>query len=377
MKERQEWRGHYWRSWEGRHSARWRRKRGVIFVRFMAVFGLVVLLVLGGMAALAFFFTGLAGGNRGTAVLVLLSSCGLAIALPLLAASLAARAFRGIAVPLADVMEAADAVAEGDFSVRVAERGRGNQFTGLARSFNRMAAELERSDALRRNLTADVAHELRTPLHIIRGNLEGVLDGVYAPTSEHVAATLEETATLSRLVDDLLILSQAEAGQLPLQMESVDIADLLADVQTSFGGLAAEKQIDLQVRIDGRPERLVVTGDALRLDQALSNLVVNALQHTPPGGRVRLQAGRQDGLLRLEVADTGEGILTEDLPFVFDRFWRGDPARSRSGGAGAGLGLAIAKQLVEAHQGTISVDSAPGQGAQFVILLPAAAGAPA
>ena len=133
----------------------------------------------------------------------------------------------------------------GDLSVRVGEDGRDNQFAKLAHSFNRMTAELQRSDQLRRNLTADVAHELRTPLHIIQGNLEGLLDGVYEPTAEQIGGTLEETRMLARLVDDLHILSQAEAGQLPLHLEAVAVPELLADVETSFSGQAAAKNIDL------------------------------------------------------------------------------------------------------------------------------------
>ena len=207
----------------------WRRKRRFLFFRLAGVFGFMVLLVLGGMAALAFLFSRLFGGDGQTAVLVWIGGIGLALAMPVLAGLVARRAVQDIATPLAGVMTAADRVAEGDLSVRVPERGPGD-FGRLARSFNRMTEQLEQSDQQRRNLTADVAHELRTPLHIIQGNLEGILDGVYEPTAEHINTTLDEARTLARLVDDLRTLSLAEAGQLPLKQEPVDVAELLADV---------------------------------------------------------------------------------------------------------------------------------------------------
>ena len=359
------------KKWQRHGPPEWKGRGGCLFFRFLFIFGLMVLLVLGGMGILALLLTRAAGGSNETALFVWIGGCGLALALPILAATIGGRAFRGITTPLADVMVAADAVAEGDLTARVAEDGRNNQFARLARSFNRMTEELQRSDQLRRNLTADVAHELRTPLHIIQGNLEGVLDGVYDPSAEHIEATLEETRMLARLVDDLHILSQAEAGQLSLHMEEVDVTELLADVETSFSGQAEVKEIDLKVRIEGKPAELMVSGDVDRLDQVLSNLVANALRHTPEGGQVLLQAQRTDGEVRIIVGDTGEGIAAEELPYIFERFWRGDVSRSHVDGAGAGLGLAIAKQLIDAHQGTIEVTSTPKAGTRFTISIPA------
>ena len=359
----------YWR--RGQIKS-WRRKRGPLFFRFFGIFGFIVLLVLGGMAALAFLLTRLFGGDGQTAALVWVGGCGLSLALPLLAVLLATRAFRNIATPLADVMAAADSVAEGDLSVRVPERGP-SDFRRLAQSFNRMTEELERADQRRRNLTADVAHELRTPLHIIQGNLEGVLDGVYEPAAEHIEATLEETRQLARLVEDLRTLSLAEAGQLPLVWEPVDVAELLADVQTSFSGQAEAAGLDLHVEIEGHLP--AITGDVGRLDQVLGNLLGNALRHTPAGGDITLQAQPMENGVRIIVRDTGEGIPAEDLPYIFDRFWRGDRARTRisshAGGAGSGLGLAIARQLVQAHGGAIRVASELGQGTTFTVELPA------
>ena len=340
-----------------------------IFVRFMAVFGLVVLFILGGMAALAFLITRLFGGDGETTVIVWLGGIGFALAMPILAITMAVRAFRGIASPLADVMTAADSLAEGDLSARVTERGSG-EFNQLARSFNRMASELEHNDQLRRNLTADVAHELRTPLHIIQGNLEGVLDGVYEPSTDHINATLEETRLLARLVDDLRTLSLAEAGQLQLRLEDVELCGILEDVGTSFSGQAESQGIDMKVECAESVVGMSMSLDAGRINQALSNLVVNALRHTPSGGAVTLRAMRDADGVRITVQDTGEGIPSDDLPYIFDRFWRGDRSRTRTSGVGGGLGLSIARQLIQSHGGRIEVESAQSVGTTFTIDLP-------
>ena len=358
-----------WRHHRGRRRD-WQRQRRILFFRFAGVFGIIVLLVLGGMAALAFLLTRPFGGDRHTAVLVWIGGCGLSLALPLIAIRMATRAFRGIATPLADVMAAADAVAEGDLSARVPEpRHAPREFAQLAQSFNRMTQELERADQRRRNLTADVAHELRTPLHIIQGNLEGILDDVYTPSEEHIGATLDETRLLARLVDDLRTLSLAEAGQLPLVWETVDVAELLADVGTSFSGQAEAAGIEL--RVESQDILPTITADVGRLDQVLGNLMANALRHTPPGGTITLRAEPapdSDGV-RITIHDTGDGIPAEDLPYIFDRFWRGDRSRSRGSGVGSGLGLAIARQLIQSHGGRIGVESEAGQGTTFTIEL--------
>ena len=356
------WGDRRWRDHRGRHP-------GLLFLRFVVVFGLFALLILGGFGLLIYFVVRLAGGDSQTATVLWLSTCGLLLLLPGTIAWIGRRAFRSIARPLAALMNAADAVAAGDFSVRVPVQGRG-EFTQLMSAFNRMVEELALADQRRRNLTADVAHELRTPLQIIQGNLEGVLDGVYAPTPEHITATLDETRQLARLVEDLRVLSQAEAGQLPMTWEPVDVADLCADAVTSFGGQAEAAGVALTAVVADTP--LIVSADYGRLDQILSNLLANAIRHTPAGGSVTVRAAATADSVQLQVSDTGEGITAEDLPYIFDRFWRGDRARTHQAGAGSGLGLAIVRQLVQAHGGRIDVASTAGQGTTFSIMLPSA-----
>jgi two-component system OmpR family sensor kinase/two-component system sensor histidine kinase BaeS len=283
------------------------------------------------------------------------------------------RAARRITRPLSETMKAADALAEGDLTARAPVEGSG-EFRDFAQSFNRMAGALETANRHRRELLADVAHELRTPLTIIQGNLEGLRDGVYGATPEHLDLVLDETHKFSRLVDDLRLLTLAEAGQLPLDAQALDVAQLLADVRDAYHCQADEAGTALALDVTGGLPSLYA--DPQRLGQVLGNLVTNALRHTPPGGEVTLGAApvppgaaKSTGIL-LWVADNGEGIPAEDLPRIFDRFWRGDPARSHERGAGSGLGLAIAKGLVEAHGGRIWAESRAGEGTTVSCLFP-------
>ena len=366
MNGRDEW-GPRWGAprWQGRWRGTPRQHRR-LFIRFMAGMMVAAVVFLGWTAALASVIARITGTGGPTPGWSWAASLLLTLSLPLLVIAMLRLAFRRLLVPLSDLVSAADAVAKGDLGVRIEEGGRG----GLARlvhAFNRMTAELELADRRRRNLTADVAHELRTPLHIIQGNLEGVLDGVYEPTPAHIEATLAETRALSRLVEDLRVLSLAEAGELPLAHETVDVNDLLSDVQTSFSGQAEVAGIVLRTELPAN--RLAVQGDAGRLDQVLTNLVSNALRFTPSSGEVVMAARAVPQGVEITVGDTGQGIAAKDLPYVFDRFWRGDTARSRSTG-GSGLGLAIARQLVRAHGGMIDVASTPGQGTRFTLILP-------
>ena len=273
--------------------------------------------------------------------------------------------YRRFGRPLSELFNTIDSVSEGDLSARVSETN-SDMFSELNRRFNKMVEELERADQQRRNLTADVAHELRTPLHIIQGNLEGVLDGVYEATPEHINNTLDETKLLARLVNDLQTLSLAEAGQLPLHTTRFLLADLLEDLTSSFSAQAKSQGIELVMRNDN--STLELDADYDRINQVLSNLISNALRHTPSGGTITVETGAitgEDRSVRIIVQDTGAGIASADLPFIFDRFWRAE--RSRTNRSNSGLGLAISKQLVLAHKGTIEVESEVGKGTMFVI----------
>jgi signal transduction histidine kinase len=212
-----------------------------------------------------------------------------------------------------------------------------------------------------------VAHELRTPLTVVQGNLQAILDGVYPLEMAQVASLYDETRLLTRLVDDLHDLALADAGQLRLERAPVDLAALARSTVDHFApaASAAGVVLDLEAEEDVPP----VEGDAGRLAQVLRNLLANALRHTPAGGRVTVRLERSGGTVRLQVADTGSGIAPEDLPHVFDRFYRSEKSRGRGTG-GAGLGLAIARQLVAAHGGRIEVTSPPGAGTTFTIWLP-------
>ncbi|NNJ10769.1 HAMP domain-containing protein [Chloroflexales bacterium ZM16-3] len=310
------------------------------------------------------------------------ASAGLALAAILLA--LAAFFSRQISRPMGQLTRAAQSLAAGDMTARVRPSAL-REVGELAVAFNRMAETLVEADQQRRQLTADVAHELRTPLSIIKGRLEGIQDGVYAPDAPQIDGLLSEVALLERLIDDLRLLALAEAGQLPLYPESVEPAQLARDAGSSFTQQAAGRGVGLRLEIaDNLPE---ITVDPQRIAQVLGNLLGNALRHTPAGGSVTLSAEIADCRLQIadsggqstinnqqseivfRVSDTGGGIAAEDLPHIFDRFYRADRARTRSSG-GAGLGLAIARRMVEAHGGEIRAESAPGAGTTVSFTIP-------
>lgn len=271
----------------------------------------------------------------------------------------AGRALRRTAAPIADVMEAADRVAGGDYTARVEPRGT-RETRRLGRAFNEMAERLATNEDRRRELLADVAHELRTPLSVIRGNVEGMLDAVYAPDRAHLQPLLEETTVMARLLDDLQTLSTAEAGALRLHREPVDPSVLVEDAVAAFRVRAAEGGLRITWRAD--PAIGTFDADPIRIGEVLANLISNAVRHTPTGGEVTVEARRENGDIAFEVTDTGPGIASEDLPHVFDRF-----VRSADSG-GTGLGLAIAKRLVEAHGGRIEARSdGPGTTVRFVL----------
>jgi signal transduction histidine kinase len=286
------------------------------------------------------------------------------LALLLIVATIVRRVIRRTAAPIGDVMEAADRVAAGDYSVRVDVRGSG-EVRRLAESFNEMATRLQAHEEQRRHLLADVAHELRTPLAIVRGNLEAMLDGVYPRDDEHLLPLLDETAHMTRLLEDLRTLSLAEAGTLRLHREPTDLGALIADVVAAFAARAAAGGVELTVTAPVLPD---IEVDPVRIREVLENLIANALRYTPAKGSIRIDAAPSpdgDGVT-VTVADNGTGIASADLPHVFTRF-----AKSTDSG-GSGLGLAIAKRLVEAHGGEIGAESRSGRGTTIRITLPRA-----
>jgi signal transduction histidine kinase len=267
--------------------------------------------------------------------------------------------------PLADVIAAARAVADGTLSTRVPVRGPGD-LRALTDSFNHMADALERSDRERRAMLTDIAHELRTPLTVMRGRLEGIVDGVYPADVAHIAPVLEETYTLERLVDDLRTLTLAEARQLHFDLRPVDLGELAERAASLFDAEAQEKRVALAVKIEAGLE--CVSADPQRLAQVIGNLLSNALRYAPEGGRIELLVRRVTDGVELCVADDGPGVPEADLPRIFDRFWRGDKARTRATG-GAGLGLAIARQLVEAQGGALSAHNNSAGGLSVSLVL--------
>jgi signal transduction histidine kinase len=272
------------------------------------------------------------------------------------------RAVRRMAAPIGEVMEAADRVAGGDYSTRVQPRGPG-EVGRLAHSFNQMTERLQANETQRRALLADVAHELRTPLSVIRGNVEGILDGVYPADETHLAPVLEETAVMARLLDDLQTLSTAEAGVLRLHRERVDPLALAQDTTAAFRARADRAGVGLACRAAAPVPEVEV--DPVRIGEVLANLLSNAIRHTPRGGSVEVVVGPDPAGVAVSVADTGPGIDARDLPHVFDRFVKS------SDSGGAGLGLAIARSLVEAHGGRIAAASTPGRGTVMRFVLPA------
>ena len=276
---------------------------------------------------------------------------------------------RGVASPLSRLASAARQIAQGRLDQRLPLAGAA-EVADVARAFNEMAAALQQSEQLRRSMIADVSHELRTPLTVIQGNLRALLDDVYPLDKAEIATIYDESVLLGRLVSDLRQLAQAEAGQLALRIQPSDAGALARGAIVPFEAGAAAQGVALTLAVP--PGLPAVAADADRVRQVLHNLVANALRYTPAGGTVAC-AAHLDGetWVLFEVRDTGAGIAADDLPHVFERFWRADRSRSREQG-GSGLGLAIARQIVEAHGGRIGAESQPGQGSRFWFYLPAA-----
>ena len=274
--------------------------------------------------------------------------------------------FHSITAPLHKLTSATEAVAQGDLSARAPVRGQ-DEIAQLASSFNQMAESLDRAEEARRSQTADIAHELRTPLTVIQGTLEAMLDGVYPTDQDNLRAALGHTRTLSRLVEDLRILALADAGRLELHRTPLDTTAFLHKMVESHRLQAKEKNIKLTSYVP--PALPLVSADRDRLAQVMGNLLSNTFQYVPEGSQVMVQAQEGDQAIVVSVIDDGPGVPPEDLPHLFRRFWRADPARQRKTG-GTGLGLSIARHIVEAHGGRIWAEETPGGGLTVAFSLP-------
>lgn len=321
---------------------------------FRRVFGVVVFMVLLGTVVGALIASGLlalSGPGRWAVV-------ALTVAAVVTFALLARAMFRRTWAPVGDLIDATRRLGDGETGVRIDDH-RPGPFAAVAGSFNRMAERLEEEDERRRRLIADIGHELRTPMTVIRGEIEAVLDGVHPAGS--LANVVDEVDLMDRLLDDLRVLAMTEAGTLRLETEPTDLAELARDVLASFRPRAEAQGVATRVEDEHAPE---IEVDPHRLHQVLSNLVANALNQMPSGGALVVRCSRADRSVLLTVSDSGPGLSDEELERVFDRFVR---ARDSTG---TGLGLSISRDLVEAHGGTLTARNAPGGGAEFVIRLP-------
>jgi signal transduction histidine kinase len=274
------------------------------------------------------------------------------------------------------VDRAANSIAKGDLQARSPIQGR-DEIADLATTFNQMADQLQRADArqrelenLRRDLIAWVSHDLHTPLASIRAILEALADGMVEDpetVQRYLQTAQKDIGALSSLIDDLFQMAQLDAGGLPLELGMNSISDLISDTLEGFSELAARQGVALNGDVEQGVDALWM--DAQRIGRVLNNLIGNALRHTPTGGYIQVDAAPVPSGVRVEVTDSGEGIRPEDIPYVFDRFYRGEKSRNRATG-GAGLGLAIARGIIEAHGGHIDVESQPGQFTRFYFTLP-------
>lgn len=289
----------------------------------------------------------------------------------LVGAGIAALAALGVSVfvsrrvtrPVLALTEAARRVGAGDRDARVDLTRAPGELGELAAAFDQMADSLRREDRLRRTLVADVAHELRTPATILRASCEEMVDGLAAPTPERLSSLHDEVLRLGRVIEDLEALASAQAADLHLERVPVDLSATVDQAAELLRPQFEAAELDLTV--DTTP--VVVDGDPVRLHQVAVNLLTNALKFTPAGGEVAIAVEPIEALAKLVVSDTGQGIPTDELPHVFERFWRGSDVE---GSTGSGIGLAIVAELVKAHGGTVAVDSTPGQGTSFTVLLP-------
>jgi two-component system sensor histidine kinase BaeS len=270
--------------------------------------------------------------------------------------------------PVRDLTNAAQTLASGQLSHRVKVSG-DDELASLGKAFNQMAESLQQAQQSRRDMTADIAHELRTPLAVQRAHLEAIQDGIYPLTPESLDPVLQQNHTLARLVEDLRTLALADSGQLTLNRAPNDLTELVEHVIERFKPQASSRLVELHMEPAQTPMPQVSI-DPVRIEQVITNLVTNALRYTPEKGRITLSLSSQPGQIQLQVNDDGPGISPKDLPHIFERFYRVGHSRSREEG-GTGIGLAIARQLAEAHGGTLTASNHSQGGALFTLRLPA------
>ena len=320
-----------------------------------ALLGLLVIVLL--VAALATVVASVLGGHAPTPWITV--SVSAAVLAGLIAS---ARWLWRNARTVGAMMDAAERVSGGDYSARVEDAG-SRPLGRLTGAFNQMTERLQTNEDRRRELLSDVAHELRTPLQVIRGTVEGMLDGLYPAEPERLRPLLDETAVMARLLDDLRTLSMAEAGVLPLHREMLDPRATADDVVQAFRSMAEEAGVTLE-SVHALDAPTQIDADPVRLSEILANVVANAVRHTPRAGRVTVRVSRLGGAAAFDVEDTGAGIAIDQLPFVFDRFVTSADA------GGTGLGLAIARRLVEAHGGSIQANAAATGGTTIRFVIP-------
>ena len=347
------------RPWPPQRGQDWRRHGRRLARRVGCAVALLVVVLGGSGAALIWLLLSVTGAVGSAPLARAISGAGLLLGIAAVVA--VAVMLRRLTAPVSRLVDAARRIEAGDYSARVPVRGPG-EFRALARAFNALSSRLEAEEARRRSVLADVAHELRTPITVIRGQAEGIIDGVYAADAEHMRPVLAATRSLEVLVDDLRTLALADTGSLHVQREPVELAILVHDTVTTFADAASAAGARLSAHID--PPGLMVDGDSVRLGRVLANLVGNALRHVRRGGEVRIDAARSDGLVEVVVSDDGEGIPADLLPRVFDRFVKGVDS------PGSGLGLAIVRDIVEAHGGAVTIASRLGSGTEVRLTLP-------
>jgi len=334
--------------WPPPHRARWRHRRRFL-PRIAILFAVILSLSAYGALTLV---RDLAGSSSGQ----ILTTGAVIWAAVLLLAIGFGLTMRLLGRPMSEVVAAADRVRSGDFAARIPEHGP-SSLRSVAAAFNSMMAQLEQQQRIRRELMADIAHELRTPLSVMQGRLEGMIDGVYPRDDRQVGQVLEDTRTLARLVEDLRTLAHSESGTLALAREPTDLTALLAEVAVAFQPEARARGVEIKTTVAADMPAIDI--DPVRIREVVMNLLANAVRHAPEKSVVRLDAETIATGLKVRVTDRGDGIHPQDLPHVFDRFYKGP------GSSGSGLGLTIARSLVGAHGGTIAV-RAPAEGGTIV-----------